>query len=368
MGAAPRTAWLPAPPGSLRRDVAKRPEPAAGRAPRGRPRHPRGRRHPPPDRHGGAARGPPDARCRMGGKTSGGRRVLTLPPLDRLIDRFAVILVALAAMLWGTDALFRAPLLMHLSSDRLVQSTQLVFMEHLILVILCLPLLWRARHEIRRLNAAQWQAIAAIGVGASALATVLFTLSFGYGHFIETLLLQKVQPLFAIVLANLWLRERISPQAWLWLPRPGQHTSFAGHPGRAGVPDHRRPGQSLPGHATPVDHELAGGRHRRPLAGDRGTRLRQRPPAGPPAAGRRRLAGRRGQLEDRYPPGRLVGIVEDLGGAQYRPDHPGSERYAADVGSEDVFEEPGRLFRGQLRCLDGILVSVSGDPPRARDP
>src|SRR5207302_910948 len=82
----------------------------------------------------------------------------------------------------------------------------------------------------------------------------------------------------------------------------------------------------------------------------------------------RRLASRRGQLEDRYPPGRLVGIVEDLGGAQYRPDHPGSERYAADVGSEDVFEEPGRLFRGQLRCLDGILVSVSGDPPRARDP
>ena len=141
-----------------------------------------------------------------------------MPPLDRLIDRFAVILVALAAMLWGTDALFRAPLLRHLSSDRLVQSTQLVFMEHLILVILCLPLLWRARHEIRRLNAAQWQAIAAIGVGASALATVLFTLSFGYGHFIETLLLQKVQPLFAIVLANLWLRERISPQAWLWVP------------------------------------------------------------------------------------------------------------------------------------------------------
>jgi len=138
--------------------------------------------------------------------------------VDRLIERFSVVLVAVAAMLWGTDALFRAPLLSHLSSDRLLASTQLVFMEHLVLVIACLPLLWRARRELGRLTAAQWRAIAAIGVGASALATVLFTVSFGYGHFIETLLLQKTQPLFAILLANLWLRERISPQAWVWVP------------------------------------------------------------------------------------------------------------------------------------------------------
>ena len=138
--------------------------------------------------------------------------------MDRLIERFSVVLVAVAAMLWGTDALFRAPLLSHLSSDRLLASTQLVFMEHLVLVIACLPLLWRARRELGRLTAAQWRAIAAIGVGASALATVLFTVSFGYGHFIETLLLQKTQPLFAILLANLWLRERISPQAWVWVP------------------------------------------------------------------------------------------------------------------------------------------------------
>ena len=138
--------------------------------------------------------------------------------MTRFIDRFAVVLVAVAAMLWGTDALFRAPLLSHLPSDRVLQSTQLVFMEHLVLTVACLPLLWRARREIRRLTAAQWWAVAAIGVGASALATVLFTISFGYGHFIETLLLQKTQPLFAIVLANLWLRERISAQAWIWVP------------------------------------------------------------------------------------------------------------------------------------------------------
>jgi drug/metabolite transporter (DMT)-like permease len=91
-------------------------------------------------------------------------------------------------------------------------------MEHVILVVCSVPLLWLARHQIRRLNRRQWAAIVAIGVGASGLATVLFTLSFGYGHFIETLLLQKTQPLIAIVLASLWLRERLAPAAWTLVP------------------------------------------------------------------------------------------------------------------------------------------------------
>jgi drug/metabolite transporter (DMT)-like permease len=135
-----------------------------------------------------------------------------------VIDRLAVLLVALAAMLWGTDALFRAPLLRDLGGDPLLQSTQLVTMEHIVLTIVCLPIIWAAWREIRSLNAAQWRAIVAIGVGASALATILFTISFGYGHYIETLLLQKTQPLIAILLANFWLGERISKRAWLWVP------------------------------------------------------------------------------------------------------------------------------------------------------
>ena len=138
--------------------------------------------------------------------------------MDRLADRLAVVMVAVAAMLWGTDTLFRIPLLHHLSPNPLVQSTQLVLMEHVILVVCSLPLLWLARAQIRRLTARQWAAIAAIGVGASGLATVLFTISFSYGHFIETLLLQKTQPLIAILLASLWLRERLTPAAWALVP------------------------------------------------------------------------------------------------------------------------------------------------------
>jgi len=135
-----------------------------------------------------------------------------------VIDRLAVLLVALAAMLWGTDTLFRAPLLQHLAGDPILQATQIVTMEHIVLTIVCLPILWLAWREIRHLTWPQWRAIILIGVGASALATILFTISFSYFHFIETLLLQKTQPLIAILLAHFWLGERISRRAWIWVP------------------------------------------------------------------------------------------------------------------------------------------------------
>jgi drug/metabolite transporter (DMT)-like permease len=138
--------------------------------------------------------------------------------LEAVIDRLAVLLVALAAMLWGTDTLFRAPLLQHLAGTPILQATQIVTMEHLVLTIVCLPILWLAWREIRALTRAQWAAIVAIGIGASGLATILFTISFSYGHFIETLLLQKTQPLIAILLAHFWIGERISKRAWVWVP------------------------------------------------------------------------------------------------------------------------------------------------------
>ncbi len=138
--------------------------------------------------------------------------------MSALVDRFSVILVAVAAMLWGTDTFFRVPLLQRLSQDPTLAAVQVVFSEHVVLTILVLPILWLARREIARLNRRQWAAIVAIGVGASALATVFFTRSFEYGQFIETLLLQKTQPLIAILLARLWLREVLPPRSYLWFP------------------------------------------------------------------------------------------------------------------------------------------------------
>ncbi len=116
-------------------------------------------------------------------------------------------LVALGAGLWGTDALFRNSL-----AQRVAAPT-LVFSEHLILVLVLLPFLRRSLRAFSRLTAASRLAVLAIGVGASAVATTLFTLSFTIsarnGDFVTPVVVQHLQPLFAIAGAVLLLGEKI---------------------------------------------------------------------------------------------------------------------------------------------------------------
>jgi drug/metabolite transporter (DMT)-like permease len=112
-------------------------------------------------------------------------------------------LVALSAALWGTDGLLRKPL-----ADVLPSAT-VVFWEHAIVLVVLLPWVPRAMRALRRCGWRERLAIAAIGVGASALATALFTAAFAVGDPVTPLVLQKFQPIFAILAAALLLGERI---------------------------------------------------------------------------------------------------------------------------------------------------------------
>jgi DME family drug/metabolite transporter len=133
-------------------------------------------------------------------------------PMNRLIDRYAVVFVAIAATLWATDAYFRNQLVQHLS------ATQIVVAEDALVTLFLLPVLVRSRHELRLLGARGWTAVGIIAAGAQALATILFTASFSIAAqhqlFAETFVLQQTQPLIAIVLAWVVLGERRRP--WFW--------------------------------------------------------------------------------------------------------------------------------------------------------
>lgn len=119
-------------------------------------------------------------------------------------------LVALAAALWGSDALFRVGLALQLP------AAAIVFAEHLILVIVTMPLWARSLKEARSFAPQDWASLVVIGAGASAIATVLFTQAFAYGDPTTPLLLQKLQPLFAIAAAHLLLGERLLPRYGLY--------------------------------------------------------------------------------------------------------------------------------------------------------
>src|SRR5260370_42500627 len=124
------------------------------------------------------------------------------------IDRFSVVVVALAAVIWVSDAYFRNPLTNHLT------ASQIVFAEDGLVTIFLLPLLVGGWKELVRLTTRQWLALIGIGVGRQALATWLFSKSFSHHVFAVTYVAQMTQPLIAITLAWLILAER--PRRWFW--------------------------------------------------------------------------------------------------------------------------------------------------------
>jgi len=129
-----------------------------------------------------------------------------------LLDRYSVLLVALAAMMWASDVYFRNQLVTHL------QASQIVVAEDALVTLFLVPVLLRSWSEIRKLGWRGWLAVGLIAAGAQALATLLFTASFSLAAqhqlFAETFVLQQTQPLIAILLAWLVLGERRRP--WFW--------------------------------------------------------------------------------------------------------------------------------------------------------
>lgn len=119
-------------------------------------------------------------------------------------------LVALAAATWGTDALLRQPLV-----GALPAST-IVFWEHLIIVVLLLPLLPAAVRAFRAAPVRDRVALVVIGAGSSAVATALFTQAFLTGDPVTPVVLQKLQPLIAVVVAAVLLGERMRPAYWAY--------------------------------------------------------------------------------------------------------------------------------------------------------
>lgn len=121
--------------------------------------------------------------------------------------RDATLLVAFAAALWGLDGLLRRPLATALDAGTVV------LWEHAIAVLVLLPTVPAALRAFRRLTVHEQGAAVVIGVGSSAVATALFTRAFALSskHFdyVTPLVLQKLQPVSAVLLAVLILGERL---------------------------------------------------------------------------------------------------------------------------------------------------------------
>jgi drug/metabolite transporter (DMT)-like permease len=128
----------------------------------------------------------------------------------RRIALLGPILVFVSAALWATDAPFRTHLTQALASNFIV------FGEHAVSCLVAIPIHLYNWADLKKISGREWVAIIFIGVCGSALASVAFTESFHYVNPSVSIVLQKIQPLIAIVLAWFLLGEKMHKNFWLW--------------------------------------------------------------------------------------------------------------------------------------------------------
>lgn len=116
--------------------------------------------------------------------------------------------VVIAALLWSVDGLLRRNLYS-------LPPPVIVFWEHLLGLVFLVPFLWSTRSKFRKLTRKQWWAMALVALLSGALGTILYTAALGqinYINFSVVVLLQQLNPIFAIATAAVLLREKLSPR------------------------------------------------------------------------------------------------------------------------------------------------------------
>lgn len=116
------------------------------------------------------------------------------------------IAVIVAALLWSLDGLLRTQLYS-------LPPSVVVFWEHLLGLLLVSPFIAATLKEFSRLTRRQWVAITGVSFLSGALGTILYTAALAQTKFIPfsvVVLLQQLQPIFAITAAAVLLKERLT--------------------------------------------------------------------------------------------------------------------------------------------------------------
>ena len=121
------------------------------------------------------------------------------------------IFIIIAATLWAFDGLIRQ----HLYT---LPPITIIFFEHLIGLLILSPFVIKYVLETK-LSKREWWLIILIAILSGLLGTLWFTTALGKVHFISisvVFLLQKLQPIFAITTARIFLKEKLDKRYIKW--------------------------------------------------------------------------------------------------------------------------------------------------------
>ncbi len=126
------------------------------------------------------------------------------------ISKYSVYIV-IAAVLWGVDGVLRRSLFV-------LSPIIIVFYEHLIGLIIITPFIPRLLKK-EELTKKEWLSIILVSLFSGVLGLLWFTTALfktNYISFSVVFLLQKLQPIFAIATASLFLKEKINKKYITW--------------------------------------------------------------------------------------------------------------------------------------------------------
>ena len=129
------------------------------------------------------------------------------------MNRFAPLFVIIAASLWAIDGVALRPLLYNLP------VSLVVFTESLIVAVLLTPILVKNFSSIKNLAYIDWLAFLGVALFGGALGTMAITKALFYVNYVNlsiVILMQKLQPVFALILAAIVLKERLPFNFFSW--------------------------------------------------------------------------------------------------------------------------------------------------------
>lgn len=119
-------------------------------------------------------------------------------------------LVGLGAALWGTESAWRIPL------NELFDAKVIVFWEHVLILLMFLPILLPSLGELRNVTVRTWSYLLFSGFAGSAVGTIFFTLALKYGNPTVVNVILNIQPVISTFGAFLLFGDRLAPRFFLY--------------------------------------------------------------------------------------------------------------------------------------------------------
>lgn len=128
------------------------------------------------------------------------------------LKTFGPLFIIIAALLWSLDGLLRVSLYS-------LPPAVIVFYEHVLGAVILLLFAGKWFADLKKLTRKEWTAMGAVALFSGALGTIFYTSALqniNYSQYSVVVLLQQLQPIWAILAAAFLLKEKITKKFIGW--------------------------------------------------------------------------------------------------------------------------------------------------------